>query len=122
MVAHTTPTSKPEHAIHPRRWAEGRVAANPHWTDRLYSLQVEAPIKPFEAGQFGLLGLAIGSMAPAWPLGSAGGGKRHRRNTMDAIRSVVPDIDALREAAAVFSLNRALSQYPAVWQAPATAS
>lgn len=55
----TTNTSKPEQSINPRRWAEGRVVANRHWTDQLHSLQVEAPIEPFEAGQFGRLGLVI---------------------------------------------------------------
>lgn len=108
MVAHTTDTSKPERSVHPRRRAEGRVTASRHWTGRLYPLRVEAPIAPFEAGRFGRLGAAIGSMAPAWPPASAGGGKRYRRNRRDAIRLRAPGgTGALRGCIAVCSPNRA---------------
>ncbi|CAH9018216.1 ferredoxin--NADP reductase [Candidatus Nitrosacidococcus sp. I8] len=41
------------------KWVEGKVISNHFWTESLYSLQVEAPINPFEAGQFGRLGLVI---------------------------------------------------------------
>jgi len=41
------------------RWIEGRVVNNRHWTDQLYSLQVDADIEGFSAGQFGRLGLDI---------------------------------------------------------------
>ena len=41
------------------RWIEGRVVKNQHWTDQLYSLQVDAEIEGFTAGQFGRLGLDI---------------------------------------------------------------
>jgi ferredoxin/flavodoxin---NADP+ reductase len=41
------------------RWVEGTVAAQKRWTDRLYSLSVNADIKSFEAGQFAKLALAI---------------------------------------------------------------
>ena len=41
------------------RWIEGRVVNNRHWTDQLYSLQVDADIEGFTAGQFGRLGLDI---------------------------------------------------------------
>ena len=41
------------------RWIEGRVVNNQHWTDQLYSLQVDAEIEGFTAGQFGRLGLDI---------------------------------------------------------------
>ena len=34
------------------KWLEGRVIENRHWTDALFSLRVEAPRLPFEAGQF----------------------------------------------------------------------
>jgi ferredoxin--NADP+ reductase len=41
------------------RWIEGRVVSNRHWNDQLYSLQIDAPIEPFKAGQFTRLGLDI---------------------------------------------------------------
>lgn len=40
-------------------WIEGRVVGNIGWTDRLHSLQVDAAIAPFAAGQFIKLGLRI---------------------------------------------------------------
>ncbi len=43
-----------------RKWTEGRVVERYRWAERLYSLRVEAEIEPFEAGQFGRLGLVIG--------------------------------------------------------------
>jgi ferredoxin--NADP+ reductase len=58
----TTPTAKASKAkisIDTDKWVEGRVIANRHWTQWLYSLRIEAPIAPFEAGQFGRLGLII---------------------------------------------------------------
>lgn len=42
-----------------RKWVEGRVINNHRWSERLYSLQIEAPIEDFQAGQFGRLGLVI---------------------------------------------------------------
>src|SRR5688500_11052318 len=41
------------------RWLQGTVTENRRWTDSLYSLKVEAPIEPFEAGQFIRLALDI---------------------------------------------------------------
>ena len=41
------------------RWVEGRVHALRQWTDVLYSVQVEADIVPFTAGQFTRLALEI---------------------------------------------------------------
>lgn len=41
------------------RWIEGHVISNHHWTDQLYSLRIDVPIEPFEAGQFTRLGLDI---------------------------------------------------------------
>jgi len=38
-------------------WVEGRVAGNRRWTDRLHSLEVEAPAVEFVAGQFARLAL-----------------------------------------------------------------
>jgi ferredoxin--NADP+ reductase len=40
-------------------WNEGRVVALKHWGGRLYSLRMEAPMAPFEAGQFVKIGLPI---------------------------------------------------------------
>lgn len=40
-------------------WVEGRVVAKHHWTDRLVSLQVDAPVQDYAAGQFTKLGLDI---------------------------------------------------------------
>jgi ferredoxin--NADP+ reductase len=39
------------------KWVEGRVVGKRQWTERLYSLQVEAPEVTFTAGQFGRLAL-----------------------------------------------------------------
>jgi hypothetical protein len=33
------------------KWNEGKAVALQPWTDRLYSLQLEAAIEPFRAGQ-----------------------------------------------------------------------
>jgi ferredoxin--NADP+ reductase len=41
------------------RWAEGTVVAQKRWAGLLYSLQVEADIAPFQAGQFTKLALAV---------------------------------------------------------------
>ena len=38
----------------------GKVVGRRQWTESLYSIQVEAAINPFEAGQFGRIGLVIG--------------------------------------------------------------
>lgn len=43
------------------QWVQGRVAGKTVWTERLISLQVDAEIAPFEAGQFLKLGLEIGA-------------------------------------------------------------
>lgn len=41
------------------RWIEGEVVGNRHWSETLYSLQVDADINGFTAGQFGRLALDI---------------------------------------------------------------
>jgi ferredoxin--NADP+ reductase len=41
------------------RWLEGRVLENRHWTGALFSLRVEAPHLPFEAGQFVKIALDV---------------------------------------------------------------
>lgn len=40
-------------------WVDAKVIENIHWTKTLYSLRVEGEIDPYEAGQFGRLGLQI---------------------------------------------------------------
>jgi len=42
------------------KFVEGRVVVKRRWAERLYSLQVEADIAPFQAGQFTKLALDIG--------------------------------------------------------------
>ena len=42
-----------------KRWVEGRVQALHRWTDKLYSVRVEADVDPFTAGQFTKIGLVI---------------------------------------------------------------
>jgi ferredoxin--NADP+ reductase len=49
------------------KWLEGRVVGQTRWTDRLCSLQVRAPLGPFEAGQFTKLALDIGAERVARP-------------------------------------------------------
>jgi ferredoxin--NADP+ reductase len=41
------------------KWIEGTVVGQRRWTDRLYSLQVEADVGAFEAGQFTKLALGV---------------------------------------------------------------
>lgn len=41
------------------KWVEGTVVAQKHWTGLLYSLQVQADVAPFQAGQFTKLALAV---------------------------------------------------------------
>jgi ferredoxin--NADP+ reductase len=41
------------------KWVEGTVVAQKHWGGLLYSLQVEAEVAPFRAGQFTKLALAV---------------------------------------------------------------
>jgi ferredoxin--NADP+ reductase len=48
------------------KWIEGTVAAQKRWTERLFSLKVEADIS-FEAGQFAKLALALGDEMVARP-------------------------------------------------------
>lgn len=40
-------------------WIEGKIVANTHWTENLFTLQVEADINNFTAGQFTSLALDI---------------------------------------------------------------
>lgn len=48
-------------------WNAGKVAAKRRWTERLYSLSVDADIEPFTAGQFTKLALEIGGEIVARP-------------------------------------------------------
>ena len=41
------------------KWVEGHVVCKRCWTDELFSLQVDAPVEPFRAGQFTKLALDI---------------------------------------------------------------
>lgn len=41
------------------KWIEGRVVDQRRWTERLFSLRIDAAVEPFRAGQFGRLGLEI---------------------------------------------------------------
>ena len=41
------------------KWVEGTVVGQRHWAGLMYSLQVEAELAPFEAGQFTKLALAL---------------------------------------------------------------
>ena len=49
------------------KWVEGKVVKLRHWTDKLYSLQLEADIAPFTAGQFTRLALDIDGERVARP-------------------------------------------------------
>jgi ferredoxin--NADP+ reductase len=49
------------------RWIEGRVAGQRRWTERLHSLQVDAEVGPFEAGQFTKLALDVDGERVARP-------------------------------------------------------
>ncbi len=40
-------------------WVSGKITHIEHWTDALFSLQVNAPVDPFTAGQFAKLALDI---------------------------------------------------------------
>jgi ferredoxin--NADP+ reductase len=40
-------------------WVQGQVVEKRNWTDKLYSLRVDAPVEPFRAGQFTQLALDI---------------------------------------------------------------
>lgn len=48
-------------------WNAGKVAAKRKWTERLFSLSVDADIAPFTAGQFTKLALEIGGEIVARP-------------------------------------------------------
>ena len=41
------------------KWIEGKVVNKKLWTKELYSLQIDANLEPFRAGQFGRLALEI---------------------------------------------------------------
>ena len=49
------------------KWLAGRVVGQKHWTDRLLSLQVTAPLGLFQAGQFVKLALDVGGERVARP-------------------------------------------------------
>lgn len=41
-------------------WIEGRIAGKRHWSEDLYSLQIEAPLPEFRAGQYIKVALDVG--------------------------------------------------------------
>jgi ferredoxin/flavodoxin---NADP+ reductase len=49
------------------KWVAAKVVGQKRWTDDLYSLQVDAELAPFEAGQFGKIALDIGGEEVARP-------------------------------------------------------
>lgn len=50
-----------------QKWVEGTVVEQKRWTERLFSLRVNAEIAGFEAGQFAKLALAVGEEMVARP-------------------------------------------------------
>ncbi|WP_210396441.1 ferredoxin--NADP reductase [Motiliproteus sediminis] len=48
-------------------WVEGKVLQNRRWTDELHSLQIEADIEPYKAGQYTRLALDIDGTRIARP-------------------------------------------------------
>lgn len=70
------------------QWVQGRVVGKTVWTERLVSLQVDAEIAPFKAGQFLKLGLEIGAETFGRPysLVNAPG-----ENPLEFCFSIVPD-------------------------------
>jgi ferredoxin--NADP+ reductase len=49
------------------KWVEGTVVSQKRWAGQLYSLQVEAELAPFQAGQFAKLALAVDGEMVARP-------------------------------------------------------
>ncbi len=49
------------------KWVEGTVVAQRHWAGQLYSLQVEAVLAPFQAGQYTKLALGVDGEMVARP-------------------------------------------------------
>ena len=49
------------------KWLDGRVVENRRWTETLFSLRIEAPRLPFEAGQFVKLALDMNGVRVARP-------------------------------------------------------
>jgi ferredoxin/flavodoxin---NADP+ reductase len=50
-----------------QKWVEGTVVGQKRWTERLFTLRVNAEIARFEAGQFAKLALAVGTEMVARP-------------------------------------------------------
>lgn len=50
-----------------QKWIDGRVVNLRRWTERLYSLRVDAPVDSFKAGQFTRIALEIGGEEVARP-------------------------------------------------------
>ncbi len=48
-------------------WIKGLVVANTHWTENLFSLQIDAQVEDFKAGQYTTLGLDVNGHRSAQP-------------------------------------------------------
>jgi len=59
------------------KWVEGTVVEQIRWTDRLYSLRVQADIGSFEAGQHATLALPVGGELVTRPYSFANAPKEH---------------------------------------------
>lgn len=70
------------------QWVQGRVVGKTVWTERLVSLQVDAGIAPFEAGQFIKLGLEIGAETVGRPYSLVNAPGEH---PLEFCFSIVPD-------------------------------
>ena len=59
------------------KWIEGTVVAQTQWSDRLFSLQVEADLGSFEPGQWAKLALPVAGEFIARPLSFVNAPKEH---------------------------------------------
>jgi ferredoxin--NADP+ reductase len=92
------------------KWIEGKVVRLRQWTDELYSIQVEADIPPFTAGQFTRLALEIDGEMVARPYSFINGPDNP---VCEFYFVIVPDgplthhLIRLRQGEKVFVANRA---------------
>src|SRR5258708_34037074 len=59
------------------KWIEGTVVNQKRWTQNLFTLQVEADVAAFEAGQFAKLALAVDGEMVARPYSFVNAPKEH---------------------------------------------
>lgn len=91
-------------------WIEGRVVGQKRWTDNLYSLQVQADISPFEAGQFARLALPAIASSAAAPSTAASGA--------DAAGADASDADAAGDAPAKLAAAEMIARPYSLVNAP----